>query len=494
MFDLTVKDEPVIEQKAFTNSGYSQSVSFPEYLSSVGLYDLSAYAAIQLYLQAMPFFDAVDRRAQAFAAIPVRVWDTKAKEFVEDHPALELLAQPNADISQTEFLESISSFYDITGESFIIGTGQINKPPLELISETPVEFSFGALSPKFGLLNIPSQIFRGGMTTSTSGTRVFVPEETENSTLRFYNSLQNQELWVMRSFNPFKKNTFRGLPRALPVWYEIQQYVAGNRSNLSFLKRGARLSMAWINKTAGPDGELTPVQFERLQQEAQKYSGAENAGGTPILDGMEIQTFQSTNKDMEYAELQKQTLSRVFNTYRIPLALILDSTMTLNNLETAMLHFFDDSVLPHANRIYNELTRFLMPRYDNSENLVFKFDENEIPALRARMIAGAKEQNSIGVNTTDEIRDMLGDEPLPEGGDTVLVPANLIPLGTTFETEEVVEVDDEEELTGAKAFFAIMENRLDEKGNRVFSDEQIVAMALEQRLLPNAKPNTKSNN
>ena len=474
MFELTTKTESINEEKSFSGFPSSRGISFPEYLTSIGLSDLSAFAAIQLYMQAMPLFDAVDRRAQAFARIPIKIRDKTTGKFVDSHPALDLLAKPNADVSQVELLESISSFYDITGNSFIIATGNVDRPPLELVSESPVEFNFGALDTRFTLLNVPASIFMGGVAQGATGS--FKPEETIDSDgIKFYNSRRDQELWHIRSFNPLRRGNFAGMSRARPIWYEIQQYIAGNRSNLSFLKRGSRLSMAWVNKTAGPEGELTPSQFERLQQEAQKYSGAENAGGTPILDGVEVQTFQSTNKDMEHKDMQNQMLARTFNQYRIPLALVLDSTMTLNNLETAMLHFFDDSVLPHSERMYGELTRFLMPRYKNSENLEFWYNENDIPALRTRMVAAAKEQNSIGVNTTDEIRNMLGDDPLPTGGDSVLVSATLIPLGTMIDDGTVN--DDT-----AKEFFSIMRNRVNDKGDRVFSDEDIVSLALKEGL------------
>ena len=492
MFNLIVKEDIVLERKSFWPVG-PVGISFPEFLSNQGLDELSAFSAIELYRTAMPLFDAVDRRAMAFSQIPIKVFNTKEKEFESDHPALELLKAPNADLSQGEFLETLASYYDITGDAFLIATGNVTKPPLELINYSPVDVSFGALSDKFGLLNVPASIFLIKATGDPQGT--FNPIETpESKGIRFFNQVDDKELWHIRTFNPLRTGgRFRGMSRARPIWFELQQYISGNISNLSFLKRGARPSMAWVNKTAGAEGELTPLQFERLKQEALKYTGDHNAGGTPILDGIEIQTFQSTNKDMEHKEMQNQMLARTFNTYRIPIALVLEATMTLNNLETAMLHFFDDAVIPLANRIYSELTRFIMPRYPNSENLIFTFSESDIPALRARMVAAAKEQNSIGVNTTNEIREMLGDEELEEGGDTILVPANLIPLGVGFEDEETTATTqnaDEEQEEGAAAnevdeeeraieFFRVMKSRTDEEGEPLYTDPEIIKLAIE---------------
>ncbi len=490
MFDLTIKDAPILEQKSFYPVG-AVGVSFPDFLSSQGLDELSAFVAIELYRGAMPLFDAINRRATAFSQIPVKVFNTETKKFVDDHPALELLKIPNADLSQEEFLETFASYYDITGDAFLIATGNINNPPLELINFSPVDISFGALSREFGILNIPASISLTSATGDLRGT--FTPIQTpELKEVRFFNQMDDRELWHVRTFNPLRTGgRFRGMSRARPIWSELQQYISGNRSNLSFLKHGARPSMAWVNKKAGTEGELTPLQFERLMQEKQKYEGDFNAGKVPILDGMEVQQFQATNKDMEHKEMLNQMLSRTFNTYRIPISLVLEATMTLNNLETAMLHFYDDAVLPLASRLYNELTRFIMPRYPDSENLIFANSESDIPALRARIVAAAKEQSLIGVNTIDEIRGMLGDEPLKEGGGSVYLPANLIPLGentdedesaTTAQDEDQEEEEQEEEADGeerAIEFFRVTKALKDEEGKQLYNDEEVVKLAIE---------------
>ena len=423
-------ENPTEQKSIFTggDSGFGLGTSFAEYLLNSGYEDLSAFASIVLYKRAMPFFNAVNMRAEAFAQIPIRVKDKKTGEFIDDHPVLELLDKPNADVSQQEFLEQMASYYDITGENFTIATGRINQPPLELVNMGPQLVNFSNSSNRFGILNVPNEIkvnrIQGGQLT-------FKAEEmNDNLGLRFLNAEQNSEIWHIRSFNPLRSsNQFRGLSRAQPIWMELQQYISGNTTNLSNLKRGTRLSMAWVNSSDVP---LTDSQWDRMQEEAQKYSGDINAGGTPILDGMDVKTIQQTNREMQFKDLQEAMLARVSSTYRIPLALLLPATMTLNNLQTSMLQFFDSGVLPLTSRLYNEMTRMLMPRYKNSENLVFSFNENDITALRIRILESAKLLSEIDVNTIDEIRNVIGDPALADGGDQVFRNASLIPVGEDF--------------------------------------------------------------
>lgn len=463
MFDPREQKQELAPTEVKSTTGSSRPfLSFAEFLINGGNNDLANIVAIEMYMTAMPFFNAVDVRARNFSQIPVRVWDKKAKEFIDDHDSLELLQNPNADVTGCEFLYQYSSYFDITGDSFLFASGRVNNPPLELATVPPHHATFG-FGQKFGILHIPDSI-----TINTSqGSNIFQSEEV-GDTVRFYHN-DDRELWHSRQFNPLRSSAnFHGMSRAKPIFLELQQYVSGNNTNLSMLKRGTRLSMAWVNNRGEP---LTEKQWDRMQEEAQKYSGDMNAGGVPILDGMDISTTGVTNKDMEFKELQEAMLARVSTVYGIPLALLLDKSMTLNNLETSMLQLFDNAVLPHTEYLYKELTRFLMPRYKNSEDLVFKFNEWDIPALRPRLIASAKEQSSINVNTMDEIRTLLGDEALEEGGDVVLIPANLVPAGSDALTE-----DNLKKPTSGSKFVELMRECKNADGTRIYSDGEIGEM------------------
>lgn len=462
-------DRKTIETPVEQKSSSFPTSSFFDFLSAGSNNDLADFVAIQMYMDAMPFFNAVDMRARNFAAIPIRVWDKSKDEFLDDHPVLELLQNPNADTTQLEFLYQYASYFDITGDTYLFAGGRVNAPPLELATVPPQRTTFG-FGNKFGILHVPDTIT---ISTAGQGSSVFVATEVEGM-IRFYER-EDRELWHTRQFNPLRSSSnFRGMSRAKPIFLEIQQYLSGNNTNWSMLKRGTRLSMAWVNNR----GEaLTETQWDRMQEEAQKYAGDLNAGGTPILDGMDVKTIQQTNREMEFKDLQEAMLSRISTVYGIPLALLLDKSMTLNNLETSMLQLFDNAVIPLTNYLYAEMTQFLLRRYPDSENLEFRFNEGDITALRVRIIETAERQSKIGVNTIDEIRTLIGDEALAVGGDVVLVPANMIPAGSDGFT------DDNLERPTASKFKQLMCEVKNDDGSRRYSDLDIESIAADRGLI-----------
>lgn len=459
-----------VETKSGLSNGFfpQSGASFPEFLLRGGNADLSAFAAIELYSDVMPLFNAVSMRSDGFSGIQPRLWDTVKKQFVDGEP-LELLKTPNADVSQCEFLEQNSSFYDITGDNFLLAIGRIENPPLELAVVPPQSVEFGSTANKFGILHVPDRI---NINTANGERVVFNAIEDPRLGLRFINDTGDKEIWHMRTFNPVRSaSRFRGLSKARPIWRELQQYASGNTNNLSMLKRGTRLSMAWVNNRGE---ELTETQWSRMQEEAQKYAGDINAGGTPILDGMDVKAIQATNKDMEFKDLQEAMFARISTIYRIPLSLLLPESMTLNNLQTAMLHLFDGAILPLTTRIYSEFTRFLLPRYKGMENVEFRFNENDIEALRMRMIETAKTQAEVQVNTTNELRTILGSEALANNGDDVMIDSSKVPLGSDAFT-----ADNLTSPGSSSKFIQLMKNVKDSGGEQKYSDQEIKAMVME---------------
>ena len=424
-FSKKSESDPIPEKKSIEL--VSGDLSFAEYLYQSGYGDLSAHQAIKLFKQTMPLYNAVTMRAEAFSSIPIRIWDRSTDEWIDEHPALDLLRKPNADVSQCEFLEQISSFYDITGNSFLVATGRLNNPPLELIAISPAKVTLGTGT--FGLLETPRSI----EVNTEVASQYFQAEEFPDLGLRWSNRSMDGEAWQIRSFNPQRSaSNGWGLSKASVIWLEAQTYLSGNKTNLSVLKRSSRLSMAWVNNRGE---ELTETQWERLQAEAKRYQGDERAGGTTILDGMDVKALGENLRDLEFQEGQKAMISRISTVYGIPLALLLSESMTLNNLETAIMQFYDKAVLPTANRIYADLTRFLLARYPDSENLEFRYNERDIGALRERMINTAERESSTRAVTTNEVRATMGYSEI-EGGDELVASRsietfNREPNGTT---------------------------------------------------------------
>lgn len=370
-------------------------------------YALSIKNALKLYRECSPFYMVVDKIINSYAEIPFKIFDTKKKEYIEEHPVLDLLNSPSYDCTEFEFKETLATNFLVTGNTFLLCTGNVKKPPLEVFNMNPIFFD----PDSYSIDNI-NQVPKKWQYSNHGNTISFDYNETIKG-LKFYNG-DDKELYHIKKYNPCQyTNDFFGMSKAYPLFQEMESYIAGNNNNSSLLKNGSRPAGAWVNNRGE---ELTNTQFERIQEESRKFQGSDNAGRPLILDGLDYKEMSQNNRDMQFKELQDSMLSRIANVYGVPLALILDSTMTLNNLQTARLHLDKDAVIPLAKRINEELTKFLLSRYPDSEYLEFAVDISSIESLKPEVLANSLLMKQIGVNTKNEIRSELGYTHI-DGGD-----------------------------------------------------------------------------
>ena len=87
---------------------------------------------------------------------------------------------------------------------------------------------------------------------------------------------------------------------------------------------------------------------------------------------------------MDFGELKKSTTETIFNAAKVPLPMISPDNMTLANMDAAKYNFYDNCILPLVKRVNSFLTKSVLSRYPNSENLEFTYDESDIEALEFR--------------------------------------------------------------------------------------------------------------
>ena len=410
-------------------------------------YQLSIENAIKLYKECAPFFMVVDKIINSYAEIPLRIFDTKKNEYLENHPVLDLLKKPNYDCTEFEFKETLAINFLVTGNSFLYANGNIKKPPLEVFNMNSLFFNANSIG-----IDVINQIPKSWQYNNNKPI-IFDNKETING-LKFYNG-DDQELYHIKKYNPCQYITdFFGMSKAYPLFQEMESYIAGNNNNSSLLKNGARPSSAFVN-TSGE--ELSDKQFERAQQQIKNFQGSDNTGKPLILDGLEYREMSQNNRDMQFKEMQDSMLSRIANVYGVPLALLLDSTMTLNNLQTARLHLDKDAVIPLSKRINEELTKFLLSRYPDSEYLEFAIDISSIESLKPEVLSNALLMKQIGVNTKNEIRSELGYMHL-EGGDELPTEQqlNMSDFINNNEDKDEEEDENEDEEKNYKEFYSYM--------------------------------------
>jgi HK97 family phage portal protein len=430
-------EQPKIEKKVF-----SDALLFPGLYDRIILkqdYQLAAAIACSYYRQCPIVFTGIDLIASEIASLEPKVWDKEKKQFVEDHPVLDLLYYPNSDIIWGEFIADFVRYYLITGNNYIIATGDVERPPLELRIINP-GMAAVIVSSRDGFAQTKRiSTFFGSWNFERN-------ESIDDRRFRYYTNDLKRECYQTKFFNPTTTSQLvYGMSQLVPLFYDIESFLALSRHNLSMLERGARPSGFFRLKN---ETGLSDKQLESLRAEIfNVYTGSSNAGRTGFFDGdVEFVEMQKNNKDMDWAELRKTITNTMFTTLRIPLPLISPDHMTLSNYEIAKLSLYDFAVLPTAKRLFAELSDFLMHRYPGSEKQVITFNLREITALEPRRNAQLKILQEMNLFTGNELRNQYGAEPLDDGFDHIYMPSTSLPIAADSKREVDLELPSTEKI------------------------------------------------
>lgn len=396
------------ELGSFLQFGASGSAASPS--GAMGLYNKSSAVSIP-----------INYIAEAFASInPVL---KKGSEIITDHPVLDLLQTPSPYYTQDLFLENLGKNYLITGETEIIAIGGVNRPPLELQPINPNCVT--AIEGAGGLLQ---SLQVAGATLD--GQYVLVPKGRRVRYLRGNLS----EIKQIRNYSTRNNSLLRGQSPLVSAAAEVRQHIQGNKHNVSLLENGGRVSLVFHF-----DANLGTDEFEATKANVlEQYAGAQNAGKIGVTAGgqLDIKELGINNKDMDFANLQTMARTAVALQYKFPLPLLSTEASTFNNYKEAKAALYDDAVLPLADRIFGGLSDFLLPRYGlDPAQYRITYDIDQITALAGRRNEELKLRKELNLETINEMRTMIGRESV-EGGDLVMAPANLIPIGTDLFTDD----------------------------------------------------------
>ena len=403
---------------------------------------IGATEASNLYQQNSALFAAIDIITQEFATLTPVVTDLETGEISEDHPVLRLLKAPNAYETEDFLLGALARTFLISGNGYLTAQGNVTRPPLSIFVELPADIDIDISSKDRypTVYRLTSSVMGGSINYVRHATSLILPpmEAELFGMFRFWAranraaDLPDLEIYHTRSFNPSPshKNSL-GFSKMSSVFYEIQQLIEGNIHNWSLLKRGTRPTGALSEKD---NASFTQTQKDQFSAQINNlYTGSENTGRPIYIPrGLEFSEFSTSNRDMDFVALKQAASDAIYNVYRVPLALMTASAMTLSNFKEAKLFLYDNAVIPLANLLFGELTRFLMPRFgEDPFKFSITFNPDKIPALEPRRIDRIERLSKIGIFTTNELRAQIGEEPL-EGGDSVLLPSNLLPLLNTI--------------------------------------------------------------
>lgn len=484
-----------IDQSVVNGLVSSQSKeSLIDFLLGRGQFKLAAHLINRYYSTCAPLSDSVDMLSEKTATIDPSVWDDTKNEWDNDHPLLTLLKQPNMLETYEDFMERAVALYVLHGEVFFMSTGRINGEPLELfvVSSQSVLVEINQSDGFVDKMRVQDSISQS----------TFYRHEVEGR-FRYYDVLPGQnvnfamkELIQLKHFNP---NGFiipiHGLSILQSLYFEIEQWLASGKHNLSVLLRGG--TPTGIISTDANLGGLTKDQRASLREELDNFlAGAENAGRIAIVDnGLKFNSTSQSNKDMDFRELKKDLKNIIYNRLGIPLPLVNEETMTMANREQSQIQFYMNKIIPLTHRIYSYITLFVMYRYADSENKILKIDTSNIPALEPLKIDKTTKLIDFGILTINETRSLIDFDELANGGDIIYGPASNIPIASNEELPERIEPDnsddsnededenddDQKQMTRSE-FIKLMQEQKDNDGKRKFTDDRINEIADRENL------------
>lgn len=399
------------------------SGSLLEFAFGAGGY-MSNTQAMGFYRKTASVATAVDMIAGAFEQM-IPVLKTKDGDFINEHPVLDLLQKPNGFESWRDFAGNISRYYLITHDGYITAVGNVNHPPIELWIVNPANVSTVEAQDRYPASFIVTQ----GMTNGT-----YVRQEIKR-VFRFFSNNLN-ELYHIMGFSS-RNNEIEGDSPLQAASLEARQLIAGRTHNLQLLKNGSRLSLLVVFKELGGNDDEAKESMQRIKEQ---LTGPENAGSVAMVNNADISDVKEmgmTNKDMDYAKLDDLASLAVYMRYKIPLPLVTIKASTFNNLRTGIELLYDGAVLPHADKIFGGLSKFLLPRFKlDPAKVQITYNRESIQALKQRQLDELKQRKDIGIENDNELRELLvGREPY-KGGDTFYKAANLVPVGEEIFTEE----------------------------------------------------------
>ena len=158
----------------------------------------------------------------------------------------------------------------------------------------------------------------------------------------------------------------------------------------------------------------------------QRHRGSRRFGKPAYLErGFSIEQLGIPQKDAQFIETRKFTVTEIARWFRVPPHKIADmEKATFSNIESQERNFANDAIIPWTTRLEQEANTKLT----NANNIVTKLNVNSL--LRGDSQARAEfytKMRDLGALSINEIRALEDLNPI-DGGDLRLVPLNMVSL------------------------------------------------------------------
>ena len=372
------------------------------------------------YQQNAIVYRCVNEIANSASRVEINLF--RGDQEIDKHPLLDLLYNPSPMVSNVEFFQAVYAYLLISGNSYMLSVGGDRTPPTELYNLRPDRIKINASS-----RSTPNSYdyIIGGQTVES----YIVDQATGNSKVKH-----------IKMFNPL--DDFYGMSPIMSASIDIDQHNLANKHNVNLLQNGARPSGAVVFKPKDETGaamQLSEVQRSQLVNDInQRFGGTGNAGKPMLLEGdFDWKEMGLSPKDMDFTQLKHMSAKDIALVYGVPSQLIgIPDSQTYSNFAEAKLALYNETIIPLLDKVQADMNEWLSPMF--GEDLELRYNVDSIPAMaeqRRRVFESVTTGVQNGILTRNEAREQLGYETI-DGGDSLLVPANLMPLNIANEEND----------------------------------------------------------
>ena len=335
--------------------------------------------------------------ASSAASVPLRLYTKGTDTEITTGQWYDLINYPNDDQGRYDFIESLISYMELTGDGFVELNDPVNPDGMKTIRSYWMEIQVNRDNTKTYLFK-PDGIKRA--------------ELPEDLVIHFKYFHPNSELYG-----------FSGIQAATNSI--ITDFYATNYTK-KFFKDGGMINLYVKVKQT-----LQDFEFKRLKQEVKStLTGIKNAHEMPVLDSdAEIKNSGQSVEAVLLKAQRDQCRDEILTAFGVPPIMLatLAGNETYNNADTQKKIFWEATMLPKLRKIEAQLNRRLFiknnleARFDLSGIAALKEDENKKATTATTLVKG-------GIITTNEARSIYYDMEPIEGGDTLVNPTATAPV------------------------------------------------------------------
>jgi len=329
-------------------------------------------------------FRSVKLIAEAAAALPLVLQDSERR--YEVHPLLSLIRRPNQMLGRAEMFEAIYGQLLLSGNAYI----EAVPGPQALPAELHVLRSD-----------------RMSLVPGADGWPVAYDYTVGNRKHRFDMTTGLNPICHIRNFHP--QDDHYGFSPMQAAAVALDVHVAASHWSKALLDNAARPSGAIIYKGVDGQSQLTPEQYDRLQNEmAAHHQGARNAGRPMLLEGgLDWRPMGFSPSDMEFQKTKEAAARDIAIAFGVPPMLLgIPGDATYANYQEANRAFYRLTILPLVAKVTAALSYWLSGF--SGEDVEMKPDPDQVPALAAERDQQWARVGAADFLTVAEKRALLG--------------------------------------------------------------------------------------